>query len=364
MASGGEITESTARLAAQAGRHEGLLRRRFYPGGAAGPIAPGARVRITGLSKAPELNGRHGNALGPVNENGLRHVILEGAGAASVALRDCNLQPAPPAPADTEYANGGFRLKAPSSGLPRRCRAGSGAPSYSTRAPLRREAPPPPQAGALLARHDPPAAFAADFRDGSLPVRLAGAGAGEHSGLKWIDPLTGVEVPRHEIDASKWLPRLLEGLRDTRTTSGAYLALRAALELAGGAARNGALPPLVTAAVPSLRAALELRERSVVCAALKLLQLLIRADGRAGLALRPHFRGLLPSLAAFKVAGAQANLGDEIEYSQHRRIDISTLIDETLALMEEHGGKGAGAAIKSFVPTFQPADEVLHRGFR
>ena len=56
MASGGEITESTARLAAQAGRHEGLLRRRFYPGGAAGPIAPGARVRITGLNGMPEPN--------------------------------------------------------------------------------------------------------------------------------------------------------------------------------------------------------------------------------------------------------------------------------------------------------------------
>jgi hypothetical protein len=46
--------------------------------------------------------------------------------------------------------------------------------------------------------------------------------------------------------------------------------------------------------VPALKAALDLRERTVVCMALRLLLLLLHADERVGLALRPHYKLLLP----------------------------------------------------------------------
>ena len=69
-------------------------------------------------------------------------------------------------------------------------------------------------------------------------------------------------------------------------------------------------------------------------------------------------------MAAFKVAGRQPNLLDEVEYSQHRAINVLDLVDETLEVMEAAGGPGAGELIKSYVPSFQPASVELHRGFR
>ena len=161
----------------------------------------------------------------------------------------------------------------------------------------------------------------------------------------------------------KWLPLLLDGLRD-QSVSGAYVALRGALELCGSASRAKALPPLMPSCARAFKAALDMRERSVVCAALRLLILVIRADNACGLALRPHYKMLLPALGAFKVASKQPNLFDEIEYSQHRGINVLDLVDEALEVLEEFGGPGAGELVKSFVPSWQPKDVELHRGFR
>ena len=55
-------------------------------------------------------------------------------------------------------------------------------------------------AGALLPRTNPPIEFLDAFQDGSLPVRIAGAA--ESGELKWIDPITGGEVPRGHVDAA------------------------------------------------------------------------------------------------------------------------------------------------------------------
>ena len=101
-----------------------------------------------------------------------------------------------------------------------------------------------------------------------------------------------------------------------------------------------------------------------MCAALRLLTLVLRSDPRCGRALRPHYKQLLPALAAFKVVGRQPDLADEIEYSQHRAINVLDLIDEALEVMEANGGPGAGDLIKNYVPSWQPSSVELHRGFR
>lgn len=319
------------------------------------------RVRISGLTDRPELNGLCGIA-GPVGPNGRRHVVLDGHGGAGFALRPSNLSLAPPAPADAIYNRGTGHFQQRqygNNGLPRRLKAGSGRPAYSTRTATALPIA-PPIAGSLLPRNDPPAAYHEAWQDGSLPVRASGNLNGP---LRWLDPSTGAEVTRHKVDARRWLPLLIDGLRDEPSTGGCYVALRGAIELAGAAAKAGHLPSLMPAAAPALKAALDRRERACVCAALRLLLLLLHADERAGLALRPHYKQLLPALAAFKQK-QQPSLRDEIERAQHRRINVEDLIDEALALMEAKGGSGAGAIIKSYVPAFHTADEVLHRGFR
>ena len=318
------------------------------------------RVRILGVTDRRDLNGRHGMA-GPVQprNGGRRLVVLEGGGGASVSLLPANLELAPPAPENVIYnqGTGGYQQQQ----HVRKCRPGSGKPAYSmNKAPVSGPIA-APISGALLPRHNPPVDFSEAFRDGHLPVRVAGAA--ESGELRWLDPLTGAEVPRHQVDARKWLPLLLDGLRDA-APGAAYVALRGAIELAGTSSRRGTLPPLMPAAVPALKAAFDLRERSVMCAALRLLTLVLRSDPRCGRALRPHYKQLLPALAAFKVVGRQPDLADEIEYSQHRAINVLDLIDEALEVMEANGGPGAGDLIKNYVPSWQPSSVELHRGFR
>lgn len=54
------------------------------------------------------------------------------------------------------------------------------------------------------------------------------------------------------------------------------------------------------------------------------------------------------------VSGA-VNLGDQIDYSQRKRENIGDLIDETLELMELHGGEDAFINIKYMIPTYESA---------
>ena len=70
---------------------------------------------------------------------------------------------------------------------------------------------------------------------------------------------------------------------------------------------------------------------------------MLRAEPRCGLALRPHYKTLLPALSAFKVVSTQPSLIDEVEYSQHRGINVYDLIDEALEVLESCRGPGAGA---------------------
>lgn len=78
----------------------------------------------------------------------------------------------------------------------------------------------------------------------------------------------------------------------------------------------------------------------------------------------PNRRQLLPELALISQLQREHARDDNVEYSQHRRINVATLVRETLELMEENGGPGSSTLIKSHVPSFHRSDEVLHRGFR
>ena len=351
---------TVARRVAATSLNENHMRQRIY----SAPPDTGYRVRITGVTDRRDLNGQYGMA-GPLQPNtGKRLVVLEGGGGASVSLKSSNLERAPPAPEDSVYNQGigGFQPRRyGNSSLPRRCKSGSGRPAYSTQRRTDPGSISPPLAGCLLPKSDVPIDYGEAFADGSLPVRAAGAA--ESGELRWLDPISGAEVPRSQVDARRWLPVLIAGLRDPNPPA-AYVALRGALELIGAAARQGLLPPLMPSVAPSLKAALDLKERSCVCAALRLLILLLQAEPRAGRALRPHYKSILPAMAAYKCCDRQPVLGDVIEMSQHRHINVVTLVDDALVEMERSGGPGASAIIKSFVPTWQSAEEELHRGFR
>lgn len=47
------------------------------------------------------------------------------------------------------------------------------------------------------------------------------------------------------------------------------------------------------------------------------------------------------------------NCGDEIDYSQKNNLNLGDLIDETLQILEIHGGEDAFINIKYMVPTYE-----------
>ncbi|GAU89166.1 hypothetical protein RvY_01748 [Ramazzottius varieornatus] len=113
-----------------------------------------------------------------------------------------------------------------------------------------------------------------------------------------------------------------------------------------------------------------------MCTTLKVLQHLILCCDLCGEALVPYYRQLLPTFNIFKFKnGASflfhstavyslwfalqrvfilaANLGDGIEYSQQQRENLGDLINETLELLERHGGEDAFINIKYMIPTYE-----------
>lgn len=47
------------------------------------------------------------------------------------------------------------------------------------------------------------------------------------------------------------------------------------------------------------------------------------------------------------------NCGDEIDYGQKNSLNLGDLIDETLQVLEMHGGEDAFINIKYMVPTYE-----------
>lgn len=70
-----------------------------------------------------------------------------------------------------------------------------------------------------------------------------------------------------------------------------------------------------------------------------------------GEALVPYYRQILPVFNIFK--HKNVNVGDTIVYSQRKRMNIGDLIQETLELLEAHGGEDAFINIKYMIPTYE-----------
>ena len=47
------------------------------------------------------------------------------------------------------------------------------------------------------------------------------------------------------------------------------------------------------------------------------------------------------------------NLGDKIDYGQRKNENLSDLIQETLEVLEKHGGEDAYINIKYMIPTYE-----------
>lgn len=95
-----------------------------------------------------------------------------------------------------------------------------------------------------------------------------------------------------------------------------------------------------------------------MCIALKKIQKLVLSSEMIGEALVPYYRQILPIFNMFKNKRCKnfvivVNLGDKIDYGQRKNENLSDLIQETLEILEKHGGEDAYINIKYMIPTYE-----------
>eukprot|EP00825_Cyclidium_porcatum_P042541 TRINITY_DN584_c0_g1_i1.p1 TRINITY_DN584_c0_g1~~TRINITY_DN584_c0_g1_i1.p1 ORF type:complete len:189 (-),score=40.86 TRINITY_DN584_c0_g1_i1:310-876(-) len=174
---------------------------------------------------------------------------------------------------------------------------------------------------------------------GDLPISVNFHGA--HRKITW-------KLEPELLDYHLYLPIFFEGLREIEEPY-KFLAEQGCEELLerGGSKILAVLPQLI---IP-IKKSLETKIPEIMCATLKKIQKLVTSGDMIGEALVPYYRQLLPTMNMFKEK--RLNLGDKIDYSQRKNENLSDLIQETLEVLEKHGGEDAYINIKYMVPTYE-----------
>jgi hypothetical protein len=158
------------------------------------------------------------------------------------------------------------------------------------------------------------------------------------------------KVDIEKLDYHHYLPIFFDGLREKEDPY-RFMAVQGTHDMLEKGASK--ILPVVPQLIMPIKTALNTRDKETIITILKVMQALILAPGAdmVGEALVPYYRQILPVLNIFK--GRNANLGDNIDYSQRKRQNIGELIHETLELFETHGGPDAFINIKYMVPTYE-----------
>ena len=198
--------------------------------------------------------------------------------------------------------------------------------------------PSKPKAGAIIPRNIPVSEFRTFYDRGDLPVTIE---HGPQNRIKW-------KVEIQQLDYHHYLPIFFEGIRE-KTDPYRFLSVQGVFDMleAGGAKVLPVIPQLI---IP-IKTALNTRDPEIIAITLKILQALVTCSDTIGEALVPYYRQILPIMNLFKTKNA--NLGDKIDYSQRKGMNLGDLIQQTLELFEMHGGEDAFINIKYMVPTYE-----------
>jgi hypothetical protein len=151
------------------------------------------------------------------------------------------------------------------------------------------------------------------------------------------------------MDYAHYLPIFFHGVREKQEPH-KYIARQGLQDLFAGHIDK------VVAVIPNLiipiKEALQTKDTEIISEMLKTIQqILIQGGDVAGIAFVPYYRQILPTFRLFY--NKNVNIGDCIYYTQYKRVNLGDLIDETLELMERHGGRNAFINIKYMIPTYQ-----------
>jgi len=202
----------------------------------------------------------------------------------------------------------------------------------------------PPKAGAYKRRPIEPTEFRRFYDRNDLPLQIVHAGTQNRIGWK---------VDAEKLDYHHYLPIFFDGIREKEEPY-RFLAVEGTYNLLD---RGGSkILPVVPQLIIPIKKALNTRDAEVVVTTLKILQTLVLSAEMVGEALVPYYRQILPIFNLYKQR--TPSTFDQMDYSQRKRTNIGSLIDETLEILETHGGEDAFINIKYMIPTYESAISV------
>ena len=195
-------------------------------------------------------------------------------------------------------------------------------------------------AGAYKTRENPPnTEFRRFYERGDLPISIEHRGVGNR--ILW-------KVDIEKLDYHHYLPIFFDGLREKEEPY-RFLAVQGTFDMLEHGLTK--ILPVIPQLIIPIKTALNTRENTVIVIVLKVLQQLVVSGEMIGEALVPYSRQILPVLNIFK--NKNVNVGDTIVYNQRKRMILGDLIQETLELLEMHGGEDAFINIKYMCPTYE-----------
>ena len=206
---------------------------------------------------------------------------------------------------------------------------------------------PVPKSGAFKKRDVPPSEFRRYYDRGDLPIRV------DHQSSS---PKLIWKVSAESLDYHHYLPIFFDGGRE-RIDPYRSFAIMGTYDLLdkGGSKILPVIPqliiPIKSKQLFHILAALNTREPDIIAVMLKIIQKLVLSGDMIGEALVPYYRQILPIFNIFR--NNNQKLGDKIEYSQRKRMNLGDLITETLELLEQTGGEDAFINIKYMIPTYE-----------
>jgi hypothetical protein len=197
----------------------------------------------------------------------------------------------------------------------------------------------PPRAGSTIKRVVTKTEFRRFYDRGDLPIQIFHGAVGGK--IAW-------KVDIEKLDYHHYLPIFFDGLREKEDPY-RFLAVQGTYDMLekGGPKILPVVPQLI---IP-IKTALNTRDFELMTTMMKVLQELVLSGEMIGEALVPYYRQILPVFNIFK--NMNRNIGDTIEYSQRKRMNIVDLIAETLEVFETHGGEDAFINIKYMIPTYE-----------
>mmetsp|Transcript_86694 Transcript_86694/g.250386 ORF Transcript_86694/g.250386 Transcript_86694/m.250386 type:complete len:316 (-) Transcript_86694:259-1206(-) len=232
-------------------------------------------------------------------------------------------------------------LSVPASPRPDALKKRSGIGGQTSSLTPRKDLPPaaPPRAGAFTRRTIAPSEFRRSYDRGDLPIQVTHCGTANK--VAW-------KVDIEKLDYHHYLPIFFDGIREKEDPY-RFLAVEGSHNMLD---RGGSkILPVVPQLILPIKAALNTRDPEVVATTMKVLQKLVLSGEMIGEALVPYYRQILPVFNLFR--GSTKNLGDAMDFGQRKRMNLGELIDETLEVLEIHGGEDAYINIKYMIPTFE-----------